>query len=99
LGGPLSDIPDRLTALVEREGSVDHRRDLAGFDEVLQHNQVLAPWLGQERARRLQAVLRASYLHQPPLVEEAMGRQALALLRQLEAACTSAEELAAATIA
>jgi hypothetical protein len=31
-------------------------------------------------ARRLRAVLRASYLHQPPLVEEAMGRQALALL-------------------
>jgi len=49
-------------------------------------------------ARRLHAVLRASYLHQPPLVEEAMGRQALALLRQLEAACTSAEELAATTI-
>lgn len=49
-------------------------------------------------ARRLQAVLRASYLHQPPLVEEAMGRQALALLHQLEAACTSAEELAAAAI-
>jgi transposase len=51
------------------------------------------------QARRLQAVLRATYLHQPPLVEEAMGRQALALLRQLEAACTSAEDLAAATIA
>jgi len=50
-------------------------------------------------AHRLWAVLHASYLHQPPLVEEAMGRQALALLGQLEAACTSAEELAAATIA
>jgi transposase len=50
-------------------------------------------------ARRLRAVLHASYLHQPLLVEEAMGRQALALLRQLEAACTSAEELAAATVA
>jgi transposase len=32
-------------------------------------------------------------------VEEAMGRQTLALLRQLEAACISAEELAAATVA
>jgi transposase len=50
-------------------------------------------------ARRLRAVFHASYLHQPPLVEEAMGRQALALLRQLEAACSSAEELAAATVA
>ena len=52
-----------------------------------------------DEARRLHAVFRASYLHQPLLVEEAMGRQALALLRQLEAACTSAEELAAAPIA
>ena len=52
-----------------------------------------------DEARRLRAVFRAGYLHQPPLVEEAMGRQALALLGQLEAACTSAEELAAATIA
>jgi transposase len=49
-------------------------------------------------ARRLHTILGATYLHQPPLVEAAMGHQALALLRQLEAACTSAEELAAATI-
>src|SRR5206468_1341832 len=50
-------------------------------------------------ARRLQHIFRATWLHQPPLVEQAMGRQALALLGQLEAACTSADELAAATIA
>jgi transposase len=48
-------------------------------------------------ARRLRAVLHATYLHQPPLVEEAMGRQVLALLGQLEAACRSAEDLATAT--
>jgi transposase len=49
-------------------------------------------------ADRLQAILRADYLRQLPLVEEAFGRQALALLRQLDAACASADELAAAVI-
>lgn len=50
-------------------------------------------------AQRLHPVLRATYLHQHWLLVEAMGRQALALLRQLEAACTSAEERTGATIA
>jgi len=49
-------------------------------------------------ADRLQAILRAEYLHQPPLVEDALGRQALALLRQLDTACANADELAAAVI-
>ncbi|MDF3051869.1 MAG: sle [Pseudonocardia sp.] len=49
-------------------------------------------------ADRLQAILRADYLHQPQLVEDALGRQALALLRQLTAACANADELAAAVI-
>jgi transposase len=49
-------------------------------------------------ADRLQAILRAQYLHQPPLVDDALGRQALALLRQLDTACTNADELAAAVI-
>jgi transposase len=58
---------------------------------------------GRERgvdaeADRLQAILRADYLHQPQLVEDALGRQALALLRQLTAACANADELAAAVI-
>ena len=47
-------------------------------------------------ADRLHAILRAEYLHQPPLVEDALGRQALALLRQLDTACANADELAAA---
>jgi transposase len=47
-------------------------------------------------ATRLQAVFRSDYLHQIPLVEQAFGRQALALLRQLDTACTNAEELAEA---
>ena len=48
-------------------------------------------------AERIQRILRTEQLHQPPLVEQALGRQALALLRQLDAACASADELAAAT--
>jgi transposase len=47
----------------------------------------------------LQAVLRAEYLHHPPLVEDAFGKQALALLRQLNVACTNADELATAAVA
>jgi transposase len=50
-------------------------------------------------ATRLQTVLRAEYLHHPPLVEDAFGKQALALLRQLNVACTNADELAAAAVA
>src|SRR6266540_2538621 len=50
-------------------------------------------------AARLRVVLRAGYLHQPQLVEDAYGRQTLALLRLLDAACANADELemAAAT--
>jgi transposase len=59
---------------------------------------------GRERsihrdADRLHAVLRARYLHHPPLVEDAFGIQALALLRQLDTACANVDELAAATVA
>ena len=50
-------------------------------------------------AERLQAILRAEYLHQPELVERAYGQQALALLRHLDAACTNADELDAAVTA
>ena len=44
-------------------------------------------------------MLGARYLHHPPLVEDAFGVQARALLRQLEVACTNADELAAAAVA
>jgi transposase len=44
-------------------------------------------------AQRLRDALRTEQMRQLPLVEQAMGRQALALLRQLEAACASADEL------
>jgi transposase len=49
-------------------------------------------------AQRIQALLRSAYLHQLPLVADAFGRQALALLRALDTACANAEELAAATV-
>ncbi|MEZ0070526.1 transposase [Streptacidiphilus sp. MAP12-20] len=47
-------------------------------------------------AESIRGVLRAEYAHQPTLVEDAMGRQMLALLRQLDAACMAADELAEA---
>jgi transposase len=49
-------------------------------------------------ATRIKAILRKEYLHQLPLVAEAFGRQALALLRQLDTANADANDLAAATI-
>ncbi|MET8291578.1 IS110 family transposase [Streptomyces sp. NPDC005132] len=45
-------------------------------------------------ADRVRDVFRAAWAHQPPLVEEALGKQMLALLIQLEAACTAADQLA-----
>ncbi|WP_306970977.1 IS110 family transposase [Streptomyces afghaniensis] len=47
-------------------------------------------------AERLRDVFRADYAHQPPLVEEALGKQMLALLVQLEAASRAADDLAEA---
>jgi transposase len=47
-------------------------------------------------AARLREIFRAGQMRQLPLVEQAMGRQALALLRHLDAACASADDLEAA---
>ena len=44
-------------------------------------------------ATRLREAFRAPQMRQPPLVEQAMGRQALALLGQLGAACASGADL------
>jgi transposase len=49
-------------------------------------------------ATRLREAFRAEQMRQLPLVEQAMGRQALALLRQLDAACASADDLEQAAI-
>jgi transposase len=50
----------------------------------------------EAEAARLHAAFQQQQMRQLPLVEAAMGRQALALLRQLEAACQSADDLQAA---
>jgi transposase len=47
-------------------------------------------------ATRLHEAFRAPQMRQLPLVEQAMGRQALALLGQLNAACAAADDLEAA---
>jgi transposase len=44
-------------------------------------------------AARLLEVFRTRQMRQLPLVEHAMGRQSLALVRQLDAACASADDL------
>lgn len=45
---------------------------------------------------RLRTILTGDYLHQPPLVEQAMGQQTLALVAQWDAACRAADDLAEA---
>ena len=42
----------------------------------------------------LRAIFADTYLHQPPMVENAMGIQLTALLRQFVAACAAVDELA-----
>ena len=49
-------------------------------------------------AARLREAFRAPQMRQLPLVEQAMGRQTLALLGQLNAACTAADDLQQAVI-
>jgi hypothetical protein len=49
-------------------------------------------------AARLREAFREEQMRQLPLVEQAMGRQSLALLRQLDAACASADDLEAAAV-
>src|SRR5216683_2669447 len=49
-------------------------------------------------AARLRDALRAPQMRQLPLVEQAMGRQARALLRHLDAACESASDLEQAAV-
>ena len=49
-------------------------------------------------ATRLREAFRAPQMRQPPLVEQAMGRQAQALLRHLDAACARADDLEEAAV-
>ncbi len=49
-------------------------------------------------AARLREAFRIPQMRQLPLVEQAMGRQTLALVRQLDAACASADDLEQAAV-
>lgn len=51
----------------------------------------------EAEAERLREVFRKKHLHQLPQVEQAMGKQTQALVQQLDAACRSVDDLAAAT--
>jgi transposase len=50
----------------------------------------------EAEADRPREIFRADWAHHPSLVEDALGKQMLALLVQLEAACTAADNLAEA---
>jgi transposase len=50
----------------------------------------------ETEAERLRDVFRDNYAHQPALVEDALGKQMLAILLQLQAACAAADDLAQA---
>ncbi|MFI1293967.1 transposase [Streptomyces sp. NPDC020792] len=50
----------------------------------------------EAEAARLHEIFHRDYMHHVPQVEAAFGRRTLALLRQLDAACTNADELEAA---
>ncbi|MFD8214524.1 IS110 family transposase [Streptomyces sp. NPDC059697] len=52
----------------------------------------------EAEADRLREAFQITQMRQLPKVEQAMGHQTLALLRQLEAACTSADDLTAAAV-
>ena len=51
----------------------------------------------EAEADRLHEVFHREYLHHTPQVEEALGHQTTALLRQLDTACINADELEVAT--
>ncbi|WUO18417.1 IS110 family transposase [Streptomyces sp. NBC_00287] len=51
----------------------------------------------ETEVERLREIFRAEHLRQLPLVEEAMGHQTSALIQQVNAACNSVIDLAAAT--
>jgi hypothetical protein len=78
--GPTPDTAARLT----------HARLRALLTKVGRRRNIDA------HADRLRQALTTVQLRQLPLVEQAMGRQTIALLRQLEAACASADDLATA---
>ncbi|MEV4453695.1 IS110 family RNA-guided transposase [Streptomyces mirabilis] len=50
----------------------------------------------EAEVERLRDVFRGDYAHQPPLIEDAFGRQMLSLLGQLKAICRAADDLAGA---
>jgi transposase len=52
----------------------------------------------EAEAARLRQAFTTVQMRQPPLAEDAMGRQSLALLHQLDAACTSADDLEQAAV-
>lgn len=74
----------KLTHLAQLRGALKRSGRLRGCDA---------------EAERLRDVFRAEYAHQLPGVEDAFGHQLLALLKQLDAICEAADDLAEAATA
>lgn len=106
--------PNFLTAFATREGGLRRPDARAVLAAAPTPGQAAALSLAKLRAAltrggrrrgidaeaaRLTTAFATRQLRQLPMVEQAMGRQALALLRQLDAACQAADELAEATAA
>ena len=104
--------PNFLTAFATREGGLRRPDARAVLATAATPGQAAALSLAKLRAAlvrggrrrgidaeaaRLKSIFATQQLRQLPLVEEAMGRQALALLRQLDAACQAADNLAEAS--
>ena len=104
--------PNFLTAFATREGGLRRPDARAVLATAPTPGQAAALSLARLRtaltrggrrrgidaeAARLKSIFATQQLRQLPLVEEAMGRQALALLRQLDAACQAADNLAEAS--
>src|SRR5216683_1776721 len=108
IAGRKSDHGDAVVlANVLRTDAHAHRplpadTELAQAIAVLARAQQDAVWARTAAHNKLRSQLRAAFrtpqMRQLPLVEQAMGRQALALLRQPDAACDSARDLEQAAV-
>jgi transposase len=105
--------PAALVAFADLDGGLarpDARTILAAAPTPTQAAKLTSPRLrrllikaGRQRyldrdVERLRAIFTGTYLHQPPVVEDAMGIHLTALLGQFDAACAAADALAEAAI-
>jgi transposase len=94
------DEPEKFTGAVARHVLAAAPTPAAGAKLTPGKLRTLLRQAGRQRgieteAARIHTALRSPQMRQLPLVEQAMGHRTMALLRQLDAACHSAEQLEA----